>query len=183
MQVFGFKLFKYLPRKIGAYLFASAYKKLSKEAKDYLRENYGDKLKLDKANKKKKEKPKQPAISETEVRKWNTILKNSNKILNFLLNERGINQETIDRYQIGWDGSRITIPIRAEDGKIRNVRKYKPDSKGQESKVISYGKGYGSARLYPYENLAYEEILLVEGEMDLIRYIWEALLFSSSAPG
>src|SRR6056297_1097778 len=25
MQVFGFKLFKYLPRKIGAYLFASAY--------------------------------------------------------------------------------------------------------------------------------------------------------------
>jgi len=139
------------------------------EAEQWLEENYGEELKLNEVNKnKKKEKPKQPAISETEVRKWNTILKNSNKILNFLLNERGINKETIDKYQIGWDGSRITIPVRAEDGKIRNVRKYKPNSNSSESKLISYGKGYGSARLYPYENLVYDKVLLVEGEMDAI---------------
>jgi|AntRauTorcE11897_2_1112592.scaffolds.fasta_scaffold13667_3 pimeloyl-ACP methyl ester carboxylesterase len=38
IQVFGFKVFKYLPKKIGAKLFASAYKNISKDAEKYFEE-------------------------------------------------------------------------------------------------------------------------------------------------
>ena len=117
---------------------------------------------------KKKTKNQPPPIDKSEVKKWHTILKNSKKILNYLLNERGITQDTIEQFLLGWDGSRITIPIFDQEGKIRNVRKYKPETKNGESKVISYGSGYGSARLYPVGNLVYDEIMLVEGEMDAI---------------
>jgi len=139
----------------------------TKQAKEFLKNNYGDKLKLNQ-NKKKQKKPKKPAISETEVRKWNTILKNSKQILDYLLNDRGITKQTIDKFMLGWDGNRITIPIKDDEGEIRNVRKYKPKAKKGERKVLSYDSGYGSARLFPYRNLSYDKILLVEGEMDAI---------------
>ena len=151
--------------------FISEYKNIDRgKAKKLLKENYPDFEVPDyKKNKKKKKKKKQPPpIDESEVNKWHMILKNSEKLLDYLLNERGITIETIEEFKLGWDGSRITIPIHGEAGKIRNVRKYKPKSKGDQSKVISYGKGYGSARLFPIKNLVYEEILLVEGELDAI---------------
>lgn len=114
---------------------------------------------------KKKQKKKVPPIPQQEVTDWNTILKKSKKVLDYLLNERGITKKTIDKFMLGWDGNRITIPIYDEEGKIRNVRKYKPDAK---NKVISYDSGYGSARLYPVGNLIYDKIVLCEGELDAI---------------
>lgn len=128
-----------------------------------LKEDYEFNGELTKKPKKKKKKV--PPIDEREIKNWHTILKKSHKILDFLLNERGITKDTIDKFLLGWDGNRITIPIYDNDGKIRNVRKYKPDA---DNKVISYGKGYGSARLFPMGNLVYEQVLLCEGEMDAI---------------
>src|SRR6056297_3345538 len=152
--------------------FVKEYKNLSEiKAKDWIRKLYPEVAMKNKPKKEDKKKPKKkqpPAIDEREVHKWNTILKKSNKILSWLLNERGITKDTISKYQLGWDGKRITIPIRDDEGKIRNVRKYKPNSTKSETKIISYAQGYGSARLYQIKNLVYDEIILVEGEMDAI---------------
>ena len=133
------------------------------KAIDFIDENY--EINGDFKKKKKKKKEDVPPIDKKEVKNWNTILKKSKKMMSFLLNERGITAETVEKYLLGWDGSRITIPVFGERGKIRNVRKYK---KGAHNKVISYGKGYGSARLYPIGNLMYEDIVLCEGELDAI---------------
>lgn len=122
-----------------------------------------------KPKKKKSKKKKQlPPIDPDEVKKWNIILKKSKKVLDYLLNERGITEKTIEEYELGWDGDRITIPVYDKKGKIRNVRKYKPNAKSSEAKLMSYKAGYGSARLYPIRNLKYDVILLCEGEMDAI---------------
>lgn len=93
------------------------------------------------------------------------LLKNQS-LLDFLINERGISQNTIDRFQLGCDEQRIFIPVLDEDGLLVNIRKYKPHA--AEVKVISYKEGYGEGRVFPRENLKYNEILLVEGEMDCL---------------
>jgi len=121
--------------------FVKEYKNLSEiKAKEFIRKNYPEAVKsMNNSNKNQKPKKKQPpAIDEKIVHKWTIILKKSNKILSWLLNERGITKDTIDKYQLGWDGKRITIPVKDNEGKIRNVRKYKPNKKKNESKFISY---------------------------------------------
>ncbi len=61
---------------------------------------------------------------------------------------------------------RVAIPIRDAEGKLRNIRLYKPGAK--EYKIISWGRDYGRARLFPALPAADETILLCEGEPDTL---------------
>jgi len=96
--------------------------------------------------------------------------------------KRGWAKETLERfdirlqthYQRKEDGrliklkypERIAIPIRDSDGVLHNVRLYKP---GAESmKIISWGAGYGSSRLFPAVPDKNGYILLCEGEQDTL---------------
>lgn len=106
-------------------------------------------------------------ISERDVQKHHRILLQSNKMLHFLLNKRGLKRETIEKYKIGYDVERITIPIYDSKGGCVNIRRYSPEAKSKV-KMISYRRGSGTARLYPIENIAGDTILLVEGEMDCL---------------
>lgn len=62
---------------------------------------------------------------------------------------------------------RIALPIRDDEGKkLLNLRLYKPDAK--VNKIISWGKGYGSSRLYPSPAHLKPDlpIVICEGESD-----------------
>jgi putative DNA primase/helicase len=61
---------------------------------------------------------------------------------------------------------RVAIPIRDEAGVIRNIRLYKPGA--QKMKIISWGKGFGKARLFPAFPGEKDPVLLCEGEQDTI---------------
>jgi len=61
---------------------------------------------------------------------------------------------------------RIAIPIYDDEGHIRNIRLYKPGAK--KNKIISWGKKYGDARLFPPIPRDGGTILLCEGESDTI---------------
>jgi putative DNA primase/helicase len=62
---------------------------------------------------------------------------------------------------------RVAIPIRTAKGRLVNIRLYAPGS--TEMKIISWGKGYGKARLFPPAPLdAGGPVLLCEGEKDTI---------------
>lgn len=62
---------------------------------------------------------------------------------------------------------RIAMPVRDTAGKLRNIRLYKPGA--TEMKIISWGKGYGDARLFPPAPLqASGPVLLCEGEADAV---------------
>ncbi len=106
-------------------------------------------------------------IEEKVVETLHHNLLKAEKILKFLREERGINDTSIKRFKLGWDAERITIPIRDEVGNIVNIRRYSPRKKGK-AKMISWGRGYGSLRLFPIENLSSDYILICEGEMDCI---------------
>jgi len=57
-------------------------------------------------------------IDEREVMKFHRILMQSAKMLHFLLNKRGLRKETIEKYKIGYDVERITIPIYDSKGQM-----------------------------------------------------------------
>lgn len=129
---------------------------------------------------KKKEKKlppiKLPPIKESYIKKCQEYLNDSAR--RYLLQKRGINNETIEKYQIGWDveEQRNTIPIRNEKGKLLNVRRYTGKGKKQfrmmpynqtvNGKPYSYGSPislYGLDELVKHKG---DEVIICEGEWD-----------------
>lgn len=99
----------------------------------------------------------------------------------FLSIKRGINDETIVRYHLGynpdasyktkdgsWNKGKICIPIENAKGEFRNIRLYHPDA---DPKITNL-KGYGTpSRLFPIQDLirdSVENVILVEGEFDAL---------------
>jgi DNA primase len=90
-----------------------------------------------------------------------------------LRDKRGITDETLRKYVIGWDNERVTIPIYDEHNELVNIRLYKWNSFEGGTKMINYddkqGNSYGEDRIYGIENLFNEsvtEVLWCEGEWD-----------------
>ena len=106
-------------------------------------------------------------VADEDIEGWNEELLDRPKILKWLKMKRGISEDTVRRFSLGWDGERITIPVRDIARRAVNVRRYKPNGDGS-SKVISYGAGYGGARLFPIHNLDGKSVILFEGEMDTL---------------
>ncbi len=80
----------------------------------------------------------------------------------YLQNVRGLTKETIDRFMIGRNRNRLSIPI-FENGSLANFRMYNAES---ENKIINFKCGCG-IYLYGEENLIkYNKLVFVEGEMD-----------------
>jgi hypothetical protein len=104
---------------------------------------------------------------------WASALTTNATSLQWLQERRGLNLETIVRYEIGWhpDKKVYTIPIRDPEGEIWNVRYYNPTPPPGRRKIWGE-EGYNSPpRLYPISILDGDpdEIIIVEGE-------WDALL-------
>lgn len=90
-----------------------------------------------------------------------------------VLNGFGINNDVIEKFKLGYDDTRITIPIYSKTDKLINVRKYLPPHRRVEgstnSKVIGV-RGCNESRFWPYDNLTpeKEEVYIVEGEKDCL---------------
>lgn len=106
--------------------------------------------------------------------KWHKALMASTSVIRDVLREkRGLTDETLERFQIGWDGDRVTIPIYDENGELANVRRYQWNSPEDGLKMINYtdvmGNTYGENRIYGIENLVDETckaVVWCEGEWD-----------------
>lgn len=110
-----------------------------------------------------------PEIDEAIVEAFHHRLLSTQTLMDFLNERRGLTRETIQRYEIGHDGSRFQIPVRNEDGTCVNIRRYKPDARRAQDKMISWRTGFGQARLYPLHRLRDEDtVFLFEGEMDCL---------------
>lgn len=108
------------------------------------------------------------AIPDQTARDLHHALLMRQDIIDQLTTQRGLNIETIKKWQIGWHErtKRIAIPIRDEGGVCVNIRLYSFKEKGSQ-KMLSWKAGYGKARLWPIEALAHDKyVVLCEGEMD-----------------
>jgi DNA-binding transcriptional ArsR family regulator/MoxR-like ATPase len=98
---------------------------------------------------------------------------------------RGIGDETIDHFKLGWDGQRYTIPVIA-GGVLYNVRRRRDDTnrKDTESKFKNT-PGYGAARVYNQDALAgAQTVVIAEGEFDamvLIERGWTSVCSTAGA--
>lgn len=92
------------------------------------------------------------------------------------LHSFGITDEVIDKYQLGLDGLRITMPVYSKTGYCVNVRKYLPphhrtNDGTNNAKCINI-KGLGSKRFYPVSAVMSHNddnsVYIVEGEKDCL---------------
>lgn len=91
-----------------------------------------------------------------------------------VLNSFGISNEIIEKYKLGWDDCRITIPIYSRTQRLVNVRKYLPPHRrleGSNNVKVLNTTHCGENRFYPYEAFGEnveEPIIIVEGEKDCL---------------
>jgi MCM P-loop domain len=120
----------------------------------------------------------QENITEGTISGWQAALMTRDDQIDYLVSHRGLNEETIERFQIGWDQARqvYTIPIRGFDGEIWNVRRYDPDPRDEDSKIRSV-QGMRVTELFPVSILDQAQevghIIICEGEWDVMRTIQE----------
>ena len=85
--------------------------------------------------------------------------------------DRSLEQEVIQRYELGEDEEgAITIPI-YEGGTVVDIRHWLPVSlrgKGNRPKIRSHMSGSGGSRLFPEDQLAHNELVFCEGELDAL---------------
>ncbi len=128
----------------------------------------------------------QPTIPQKLVDEWHAQLIDSPSVLKYITDARGLSKNTIKRFQLGFDGSRITIPIYDRFGMAVDIRRY-DFTKTMKVKICSYKDGYGGGRLFPIDNLlAYKggRVLLCEGEWDAMLAIdrgYRAITVTSGA--
>lgn len=111
----------------------------------------------------------QKSVPAEQVKTNHARLLKAKAVLDFLKTRRGLTLETIKRFELGFDGERIWIPIKIGNHYL-NIRRYRWQPGGTANdKMLSYDVGYGDARLFPHSNLAKPgPLLLCEGEMDCI---------------
>jgi DNA primase len=108
-----------------------------------------------------------PLPSQAVIEKWATALMSNKTRLKALMDQRGFERKTIIEWEIGWDGSRYTIPVRDADGELVNVRRYQMG--GSHTNKMLNMPGHGSAALFRPDILRdNERIVITEGETDCI---------------
>src|SRR5437867_10002405 len=89
------------------------------------------------------------------------------RIRQYLNPQRGIPDLLIDAHQLGWDGTRITIPIFNREGELAFFKLAKdPEDRSDSPKMLATPGA--RAELYGWEDVRHvpEEIIICEGEFD-----------------
>ncbi len=98
------------------------------------------------------------------------------------LNNRGISDEILEEFQIGWNGNQIVIPIHDEFGN-KLFNKYRRDPESTEGPKYRYEKGSSSV-LYGLKGIEEMRVVIIcEGELDALRLRQEHLFAVSSTGG
>lgn len=82
------------------------------------------------------------------------------------LKQRGITDDLIREYRLGFCRGRITIPITNDKVLCVNLRRYLPDAPDSEKMINT--RGYGQIRLFPVGQLQYNTVVVCGGEIKAI---------------
>lgn len=115
-------------------------------------------------------------IAEEVVQKLHEALLGEPKRLSFLIEEKGLTREIIERAKIGWEAKagRYAIPVPYPDGRkgYADIRRYLPNAPKTREKMLAWERGRGSTKLYPWPWVCSEgELVLTEGEVDALNLI------------
>lgn len=121
-------------------------------------------------------KPTRPDIEPGLAQQYHKALMGlTGPIRDMLRERRGLTDETLKAFKLGWDGDRITIPIYDEFNVLVNFRRYKWNSTEDQWKVLNYvdeyENAYGEVRIFGLDRVLDESVDYIvwsEGEMDRI---------------
>jgi hypothetical protein len=99
------------------------------------------------------------------VERWHEDVWNAGPLLQELY-KRGVTDELVRKYRLGHEKGRITIPVKNISGMYVNVRKYLPGAPGPQK--MKNMRNRSKPRLFPIEQMKYDEIVLCGGEMKAI---------------
>lgn len=103
-------------------------------------------------------------VDETDIARWQQRLQQDDRILDRIWLVKGWRACTLDRLEVGWDGRRFTLPVRAPGGALLGVLRYLPG--GQPKMLASRG---APRELWPApEQVPGGLLVVVEGEPDAI---------------
>lgn len=101
------------------------------------------------------------------------LMEHTGPIRDIIRDRRGLVDSTLAKFQIGYDGDRVTIPVYDEFNTLVNIRRYKWNSTDNKFKVLNYtdeaGNKYGEVRIYGLEQVLdtnVKSIVWCGGEMD-----------------
>jgi hypothetical protein len=120
------------------------------------------------------------SLSDDNVAGWHAAALRNPELMAWFHDKRGYTPETVEAWELGWDGQRVTIPIRVE-GRLVNVRRYQRDAGSEAQKMLNIA-GAGEARIWPTGELP-ADVLLVEGEWDCILLRQEGFANAFTATG
>ena len=101
-----------------------------------------------------------------DIKRWAQQLDHDSRLIRRLILQRAWGPEAIKELEVGYDGERITIPIRNHHGQLRGVLRYDPFGKRTPKMLAIRGTRLG---LIPHPNRdPRQHVLLVEGPPDLI---------------
>ncbi len=161
------------------------YKHLENKSSEEAWFDLGDALKLPRPD---GTKPARPDIEPGLIQEYHSaLMKLTGPLREVLRVRRGLTDDTLKKFRLGWDGERLTIPIYDEYNTLVNFRRYKWNSNEDQYKVINYqdelGNSYGEVRIFGVDRLIDEDteyIVWCEGEMD--RIITEQYGFPAACP-
>lgn len=161
------------------------YKRLYGKSDEEAWYDLGDALKIARPD---GSKPARPAIETGLITHYHKqLMKLSGPIRKMLRERRGLTDDTLVDFQLGWDGDRITIPVYDEFNTLVNFRRYKWNSTDDQWKVLNYvdenGNKYGEVRIFGIDRVidqSLEQIVWCEGEMD--RLSLEQRGFAAACP-
>ena len=110
-----------------------------------------------------------PLPSDEVIAEYQKALRANKPAMQYLREERGLSNDTLKRFKVGWDSARkrFVIPIYGPAGELVNVRLYnrKPPN-ANVPKMMPFATGYGT-QIYGFDSLAENEVIvLCEGEWD-----------------
>jgi len=114
-------------------------------------------------------------LTETNVKAWHEAALRNAELMRWFAEHRGFTDETITTRQLGWDGSRVTIPVRDAAGQLLNVRRYLRNATKDQGKMLPLVPGEAATQLFPLVDPLPPEVLIVEGEWDAMLMHQEGL--------
>jgi Toprim domain len=106
------------------------------------------------------------AADEGDIQQWACRLAAESRLIRLLALKRAWSYRAIRELDVGFDGARITIPIRNAEGRIRGVLRYAPFGHCDPKMLAIPGTRLGLVP-HPAHDTS-EPIVLVEGPQDMI---------------
>jgi DNA primase len=106
------------------------------------------------------------AADEGDIQQWADRLAAESRLIRLLALERAWSYRVIRELELGFDGARITVPIRNADGRLRGILRYAPFGHCDPKMLAVPGTRLGLVP-HPARDPS-ERIVLVEGPPDMI---------------